>query len=317
MLFHPVYKDPIPFRVLKLLEFTHLYEEYENNETHNAFLSDIIEHQSGLRSLNLGEGDLCSHCYPVNRQILNLICEKQQQLKILEIGINSDVQSIDIFNLRKLKNLKSLLLQFHFRNGTSNREAYESLALANIPSLLKLHLVVDSEHVTAESLRALGQSLPNLQEFYDDSHLPDFVLVDEDNPLILNLNDYLDAFPNLTSLHLSKPSIKFVPGREYPKIRELIIYSEDILNVSEDFIKSMPNLEKLECEMFAEISTLKAILGSKINDVYITFYADYFNVDKLEKIKKLKDMINEKVTVGCVRLDADDETDDEDYEEND
>lgn len=163
-LFRSVYSDPLPFRHAKLTKLSCLYQEFMNNRTHNDFLKDVIEHQTKLKTLDLGEGDLTSNCYPINAELLNLICEKTQ-LEELSIGLHLDVTSRDVSQLRKLKNLKQLLLQTLFYDFEVSREVLEAFAGTKIPSLKCLRLEANVAHMTQQFMHTLGQSFPYLEEY--------------------------------------------------------------------------------------------------------------------------------------------------------
>lgn len=289
-LFRTVYTDPMPFRHLKLTKFSCLYQEFMNNRIHNEFLMDIIEHQTKLKTLDLGEGDLTSNCYPVNSELLNLICEKTE-LEELSIGFNLDVTPGDVNQMRKLKNLKQLLLQTSFYDFEVNSEVLEAFASTKIPTLKSLRLEANVADMTQQVMRTLGESFPYLEEY-----IGDFNIHERENELS-TFNVFLDAFPNLTTLELLESHYEFIPGRIYPKMKKLNLWCEtNEINISAQLIKSLPNLEELQVEnMVPRYSTLRAILKSKITKIDITISSvEDISEKRLKKIQKIASRIMDK-----------------------
>lgn len=161
----PVYSDPKPFRHLQLIELACRYHLYMHNPIHSGFLMEIIEHQNILVTLELGfDGDKYSNCFPVNSELLNVICNKTQ-LEDISIGLHPDVTPNDIYQLRKLKNLKRILLQTTFKIFDVSLEVLEAFAMTKIPSLKILKLDANIGEVTEQTIQAMGESFPNLEEF--------------------------------------------------------------------------------------------------------------------------------------------------------
>jgi hypothetical protein len=266
-LFREVYTDPKPFRVLKLETLICLYQEYMNNSAHDEFLSDIIKNQSDLLKLELGEGDLCSNCYPVSAPLLRTICDKAQ-LTELHFGLSRSLTTVDIFGLRKLAELKELTIQMQFMEYSieNSMDMVEVLCSTGLSSL--------------ESLRLIG-------EF--------------NGPLSLNL--FLESFENLRKLELSESfnRITFNNGKIYPKMNSFILYSDEleVIDIHPCLIKSMPNLTELTVRaMFPRVSTFRSIFKSKIHTVDLTMsHFDIVSVYKMKKIKKW----SRKIAKNCER----------------
>lgn len=108
-----------------------------------------------------------------------------------------------------------------------------------------------------------------------------------------DLDVFLSAFPNLTSLDLKESHYEFFPGLSYPKMKKISCFNLDgEINICQWFIKSMPNLDDLFiANMTANYATLVAILESKITKIDIKISPDDLSDDELKMFREMFSLI--------------------------